>query len=570
MPGILTVIAVGESAMTSNVPLPPLPSQSPEPALQLDDVLSRRFRTPSSARQVDDAVVADAVRQVPPGRWADRVELLLENYSLGARQRGVLVVAERVLRAWCRQPAFHPRLGEALLRCSGGLVACALARDSWLAQRRHPIHEVLDVITGVAQAWYPAHPHARVLRARLCAWLDRIRAPEDAMRIRGIAQAWYRRYQDDLGGRWSEEPAPLGAEYARRKAARVIDRQLAGRQQPLFMVADLHDHWWPALAGVLAREGEASPLFKRAMRALSLVIWALHPGAASPAHHARLARIATELRRELPSLLAALIGDAEVSRRMLDHIEVHLHSAMQFRQIRRESVPPLAREPLPTAVEVSTDLLDALERVSQRDWFELKPGGARARLFLDQDEAVLVSQAREKLLVCTRRELAWRLANGEVAPVPVPASSSELIIERLRILSQELKRPRGASKAPDAATPARRRTPPHAAQPAGDGSAESQRLARVAVSGIAIGSRIRFLEEDQSWRVIMKLPSSDLFMLVDNRGLDRRELFGRDLVEALAEGEAEMVPGGGGGEYFDRVVKAVDGDRRHKPAARGK
>lgn len=88
MPGILTVIAMGESDMSSNVPLPPLPSQSPEAALQLDDVLSRSFPASAGARGgVEDAVVADAVRQVSPGRWADRVELLLvDNQGLDRRE----------------------------------------------------------------------------------------------------------------------------------------------------------------------------------------------------------------------------------------------------------------------------------------------------------------------------------------------------------------------------------------------------------------------------------------------------------------------------------------------------
>lgn len=560
--------------MTSNLPLPPSPTQSAGSALNLDDVLSRSFRKPADGGgPVDDAVVIDAVRQVPAGRWADRVEMLLEGFSLSARQRGALVVAERVLRAWCRQPAFHPQLGEALLRCSGGVVACALAPESWLARRRHPVHEVLDVITHVAQAWYPGHPHARVLKARLCAWLDRIRGPGDAVRVRGVAQAWHRRYLEDLQGRLSEQPAPLGAEYARRKAAAVIDRQLAGRQQPAFMVRDLHEHWWPALAGVLAREGEGSTLFREPVRLLSMILWALHPGAVSPKHHAKLQRIADELRQRLPALLSTLINDPEASRRMMEHIEVNLYSVLHFRQVRREPVPPLSREPLPPAVHVSADLMEALERIGERDWFAMKPGDERVRVFLKGEQAMLVSQARQKLLVCTRRELAWRLANGELAPVPAPVSSSELILERLRILARELDRDPGRTVSPETAAsgepvPAARgvagRPPTHVAEPPGDGSPESYRLARIAVAGLAIGARLRFLDEDQSWRVIMKLPSSGLFLLVDNRGLDRREIFGSDLMQALAEGEAEMIHPGEDGDYFNRVVRSIEGERRHK------
>lgn len=559
--------------MTSNLPLPPLPSESAEPALNLDQVLSRAFqRTPDTRDCLADAEVAAVVREVPPGRWADRVEGLLDDYSLSARQRGILTVSERVLRAWCRQPAFHPRLGEALLRCSGGLMAASLEPDSWLVRRRHPVHDLLDIIAGVAQAWYPEHPHARVLRARLCAWLDRLRAPGDLARMGRLAASWHRRYREQLRLPPTGGPVPLSEDYARRRAAEVIDQQLAGRQLPAFMVRDLRDHWWPALAGVLVREGEGGALFGRTVRALSLVIWALHPGAADMGQHAKLQRIATDLHRQLPPLLDELIDDAGTRRAMLEHIEVMLHSVLNYRQIRREPVPPLSQEALPPAVEVSGDLLDGLQRISPEDWFEMRPDGARIRVFAEQDRMTLMDQARRKQLACTRRELAWRLANGELVPVPVPVSSSELIIERLRILAQELKG-RGAKAAAGTADKSARvnkarrprwMPPPPAGQPAGDGSAESYRLARIAVSCLGIGARVRFLDEDQSWRIIMKLPSRDLLLLVDDRGLDRREIFGRDLLDALAEGEAKMIHPGEHGDYFDRVVETIEGERRHK------
>lgn len=535
----------------------------------------------------------------------------LRSAGLSSQQQGRLCVARRVIRDYLGQPAFHPELAAALNEHRSGLLAAALVSPSWVEQRRHPVHDLLQALGELAPGWCPEHPQARDLNETMAGWLRSLRETPQAAELAEEAWSWLERFHqrvDKLGERLRQaEEGSLRLEYARRQAAAIIQRQLAGRRLPDFVARDLVDHWWPALEWILLNRGEASALWDQAVRLLTLLFWSLQPEQGEEANHRKLQRVARDLHQQLHTLLDETVADEATRAHMLDHVQL-AHTALlsgrplNFVEVTEPASGSLVKD---AGTAISEDLLRELHGLSTRDWFEVRATGERMRLLIRQDEyqqLLFVNQAGLKTQSASFEDFAWRLTNREVVQLPRPVASPELVVEHLEDLARQYRQqqqdtksraraveeqtaaapeasatekadaharaePVSAAAAAEPAASAEPETPepetdagePVPAAERADGQSERKR-ARLLVSGLPLGTWMDFREDDNSWtrlKLILVMSSSDKYVFVSRNGLDRREVQRRDLIDGIATGTISVF--NSDSRYDDTLSRVVGG-----------
>lgn len=514
----------------------------------------------------------------------------LRSAGFSSQQQGRLCVARRVIRDYLAQPAFHPKLAASLNDHREGLLAAALVSPSWVEQRRHSVNDLLQALGELAPGWCPEHPQARDLSETMVGWLRALADNPGAEELAGEAWAWLERFHqrvDKLGERLRQaEEGSLRLEYARRQAAAVIQRQLAGRRLPDFVVGDLVDHWWPALEWILLNRGEDSALWDHAVRALTLLFWSLQPEQAEDPNQRKLQRVAKDLHGQLRTLLDETVADEAARSQILDKIQVAHTALFSGRELNFVEVTEPASGSLveDAGTAISEDLLRELHGLSTRDWFEVSATGERMRLLIRQDEyqqLLFVNQAGLKTQATSFEDFAWRLTNREVVQLPRPVAPRELVVEHIEDLARQYRQQqqdktsraeageKQAAAAPEAvatetadaqaspepispaaptepeAAPEREsdETEAHAGDAvpeaeASDGQSERKR-ARLLISGLPLGAWMDFREDNAGWtrlKLVLVMSSSDKYVFVSRNGLDRREVQRRDLIDGIATG----------------------------------
>lgn len=406
----------------------------------LENVFQTLFPKDDSTPGLDDHAVREALRQCRGEHLFAQLERLLGGQPLSARQKGRIQLARHVLRAYFAQPAFHPDLARALLAESGGLLARALSPDGWLMQHGHdPVHELLTLVGRVGIGWSPGDRRADEARDMLCSWLRAMGRDSDSptvvaaarTRVADFDQVCERRVESVRGRHQG-----LNAAAARQRAARVINQQLAGRQQPPFMARSLHQDWWPALQRVFVEEGEQSELAGRLVRVLGLVIWALQPREDDSAELKKLGRVADDISRELPRVLAEAIPELERREELVDRIEVALYSIIHGRQVPREAVVALdENEP----ADASSEPSDAYVQ-----WFERGTDAQRMWLLSGEEDPdrIFFDLFGRRVLHCSPAQARAKLESGELRPVPEPVPAPELVRTHLNQLKRRTRRGR--------------------------------------------------------------------------------------------------------------------------------
>ncbi len=547
----------------------------------------------------------------PEGVHPDAEPESLRAAGFSGKQQGRFRVARRVVRDYLAQPAFHPDLAAALNEHREGLLAAALATPSWVEQRGHPVNDVLQALGELAPGWCPEHPQADDLRARMAGWLQALADDTPVKELAGEIWTWLERFHqrvDKLGERLRQaEEGAMRLEYARRQAAAVIQRQLAGRPLPDFLARDLVNHWWPAFEWILLNRGEDSALWDQAVRVLTLLFWSLQPEQGEEQNQRKLKRVSRDLHGQLRALLDETVADAAARSRMLDDIQVAHTALLSGRELNFvEVTEPVSGSVVEDAgAAISEDLLREMHGLSTRDWFEVRATGERMRLLIRQDDyqqLLFVNQAGLKTQTTSFEDFAWRLTNREVVQVPRPVAPRELVVEHLEDLArqyrqqQQEKKARAAaeeqtqaSAAPEPAsteqadgestTPAAQSAPEpesgemeeHAADAApeaetADGQSERKR-ARLLVSGLPLGTWMEFREDDDSWtrlKLILVMSSSDKYVFVSRSGLDRREILRRDLIDGIARGTISVLSSDS--RYDDTLSRVVGGLQQNNKA----
>ena len=499
----------------------------------------------------------------PEGIHADAEPEVLRAAGFSSLQQGRFRVAQRVVRDYFAQPAFHPELTGALNEHREGLLAAALDAPGWLEQRGHPANDLLQALGELAPGWCPDHPRADELRQQMVGWLQALADGAAARELADEAWSWLERFHqrvDKLGERLRQaEEGAMRLEHARRQAAAVIQRQLAGRPLPDFLARDLVDHWWPALEWILLNRGEDSPLWDQAVRVLTLLFWSLQPEQAEEENQRKLKRVSKDLHGQLRALLDEVVADETARSRMLDDIQVAHTALLSGRELHFvEVTEPASGSVVEDAgTTISEDLLREMQGLSTRDWFEIRATGERMRLLIRRDDyqqLLFVNQAGLKTQTTSFEDFAWRLTNREVVQVPRAAAPRELVVEHLEELARQYRQqqqakenrpaatdsvaepeptaaedageaasaqePGGEQAAPEPAAPAESEAPEtraHAVEEPGpetdasDGQGERKR-ARLLVSGLPLGTWMEFREDDGSWtrlKLILVMSSSD-------------------------------------------------------------
>lgn len=572
------------------------------------------FRGPEEAL-TDEQARARVLR--PDGVQPDAEPEDLCAAGFSSRQQGRFRVARRVIRDYLAQPAFHPDLATALNEHCDGLLAAALVSPSWVEQRRHPVNDLLQALGELAPGWCPEHPQAEDLRERMAGWLQALADDAPAEESASEAWTWLERFHqrvDKLGERLRQaEEGAMRLEYARRQAAAVIQRQLAGRPLPDFLARDLVNHWWPAFEWILLNRGEDSPLWDQAVRVLTLLFWSLQPEQAEEQNQRKLKRVSRDLLGQLRALLDEVVADEAARSRMLDDIQVAHTALLSGRELNFvEVTEPASGSVVEDAgTDISQDLLREMHGLSLRDWFEVRATGERMRLLIRQDDyqqLLFVNQAGIKTQTTSFEDFAWRLTNREVVQVPRPVAPRELVVEHLEDLARQYRQQQQEEKsqarasaietsatpepvsteqadadaAGEATTPAAPSEPApepetpdtteHAGEPVpqadtSDGQSERKR-ARLLVSGLPLGTWMEFHEDDGSWtrlKLILVMSSSDKYVFVSRNGLDRREIQRRDLIDAVASGT--IVVFSSDSRYDDTLSRVVGGLQRENNKA---
>lgn len=418
----------------------------------LESVFQTLFAEDDAPPAVDDETVRDILRQCRGEYLFAQLERRLGGQPLSARQKGRIQLARHVLRAYFAQPAFHPHLARALLAESGGLLARALTPGGWLMQHgRDPVHELLTLVGRVGIGWSPGDRRADEARDMLCSWLRSLGRDGDSETVVATARARVADFdqvcQRRVAGVRGRDQGP-GAAFARQRAARVINQKLAGRQQPPFMARSLHQDWWPALQRVFSEEGEQSERASRLVRVLALVVWALQPREDVSRELKKLCRVAEEISRELPRVLAEVIPDIERREALVDRIEVALYSIIHGRQVQRQTVEPLDESECPE-VTLASGGADA-------EWFERTTDAQRMWLLSDEAEQdyLFFDLFGRRVLHGSPGEIQEKLESGELRPVPAPVPTPQLVRTHLNQLKRRTRRGRLRRQASE--TPPRR------------------------------------------------------------------------------------------------------------------
>jgi hypothetical protein len=414
----------------------------------LESVFQTLFPEDDCVPGVDDQTVREALRHCRGEHLLAQLERKLDGQPLSARQKGRIQLARHVLRAYLAQPAFHPDLARALLAESGGLLARALTPGGWLMQHgRDPVHELLTLVGRVGLGWSPGDRRADELRDLLCSWLRALGRDGDSETVVAAARARVADFDQVCERRVASvrgRHQGLGAAAARQRAARIINQKLAGRHQPPFMARSLHQDWRWALQRVLMEDGEQSERATRLVRVLGLVIWALQPREDVSREVKKLCRVAEDISRELPRVLAEVMPEEQAREALVDRIEVALYSIIHGRQVPREAVEPL-------------DENEPADALPERDeahasWFERSSDAQRMWLLSGEDDSdrLFFDLFGRRVLHCSPGEAKEKRESGELRPIPAPVSASQLVRTHLNQLKRRTRRGRLRRQAPPA------------------------------------------------------------------------------------------------------------------------
>ena len=406
----------------------------------LENVFRTLFPDNDCVTGVDDQTVREALRHCRGEHLFAQLERKLGGQPLSARQKGHLQLARHVLRAYFAQPAFHPDLARALLAETGALLAGALTPGGWLTQHtRDPVHELLTLAGRVGIGWSPGDRRADETRDMLCSWFRALGRDGDSQTVVVAARARVADFDQVCERRVASvrgRHQGLSAADARRRAARVIDEKLAGRQQPPFMASSLHKDWWPALQRVFMQEGEQSERAARLVRVLGLVIWALQPREHVSREVKKLSRVAEDISLELPRVFAEVMPEEQPREDLVDRIEVALYSIIHGRQVPREAVVPVEEnEPADVPTEHSDE---------HAQWFERSADAQRMWLLSGQDDPdrFFFDLFGRRVLHCSPGEARGKLQSGELRPIPTPVSTPQLVRTHLNQLKRRTRRGR--------------------------------------------------------------------------------------------------------------------------------
>lgn len=302
-----------------------LPADRCSPSQGVDDRLGRLFGelfTGAAGEPVDNPVLAERLVACTSRSALDQV---LASADLDSRRRGLLTLGQQVLDDYFSQPAFHPQLSRRLLDGSGAMLALLLEDDGWLNGHKHPFYRLLEPVADLALGWHPDHVQAGEVAARAEEWLGRCAGDEPLEELVGIAATWGERFRArtaKLAQRLRDrEEGALRLQYANREAARVINRQLAGRELPGPLARDLQRVWLPGLQWVLLNESSQSGLWHHAVRVLTLLFWSVQPPRDSDRAREKRRRVAADVRKALPELLGRILPEPGLSERVVEGLQ---------------------------------------------------------------------------------------------------------------------------------------------------------------------------------------------------------------------------------------------------------
>jgi hypothetical protein len=561
-----------------------------------------------------DSQLADWLAGVDPATRDPLAEIQRRQsgYSLSSRQIGVVRLGQELLRGYFAQPVFHTELGHRLLSASGGLMAAALPSEGWLLRPGHPVHELMVLIESVARGWDPSLPQASETSEVLCAWLQRSATADQTL---AEARQWWadvQSRQQRIAVRVAEsESGALRLRYVRQVAARMLNRQLAGRPLPDFMVQDVVDQWSGVFQWALLNGGERSLRWQKLVRGFGLLVWALQPEVADPEHRSKLTRVVEQVRAELLPLLDELVADEQVRQRLAEQIEVALLCQFNVRPMDYLPVPPIPGGSLldDAGAGVSQDLLAEVEAIRVGDWFVVPESGQRIRLQLKLDEyqqLLFVNQAGVRVISASFEEFAWQFSSAAISAVVDPVPLIDWSSERLTALAEQYRQRQQARQAEHQAraqeeaqqTEARERArrkaleearrlsdarqqqvreqqdlqaaeaevelARRAAVAANHGATDAQRRqrARLLVSGLTMGAWLVFHGETGvaiRRKLAVVLPSSAKYIFVDRGGTDKYEITRDALIDAIASGTVEVASKDT--RFDDALNRVVDGIR---------
>lgn len=546
----------------------------------------------------DDPVIA--VQQRAPG------------VSLSVRQLGVVRLARQVLTDYFAQPLFHPDLGQQLLAASGALIAEAIPLDSWLLRRGHPLHGLIGLIEKVAAGWHPGLPQAAETVAVLAGWL---RQPglDLAAPTRWVEEMVQR--QQRVAARVAEsEAGALRLAYARQTAARLLNRQLAGRSLPDFIAEGVAGHWSDAFQWTLLHHGERSPLWQKLVRSFGLLVWSLQPEAAEEAQRSKLTRVISQVREELIPLLAQIIADEQVREQLVEQLEVAFLCQLHNRPMEYQPVAAVSGGNVldDAGAAVSQDLLAEVAAVNTGDWFVEPASGRRLQLLLkldDYQQLLFVNQLGIKQVGASFEEFAWQFSSAQISAVVAAVPLIEWSAERLNGLAEQYRERQQAREAEhqarlaeqlriteerdqakrkalkearllaaaqqqrEAEKVALRQTEADLEQARRDavaaehGASEEQRRqrARLLVSGLTMGAWLSFHDDNGQQtrrKLAVVLPSSGKYIFVDRIGTEKYEMTRDVLISEIAAGAIEVVRKDS--RFDDALNRVVDGIRQDR------
>jgi hypothetical protein len=546
----------------------------------------------------------------------------LSSVSLAPRQMGLIKAASAIISDFYHQAAFHPQLAEKLFAASGALIGEAVRTQEWLSDKSHPLSLFIDEMAEVAQGWCPAHSQAGDVADLLCEVMKGLcgESQHDSIaRFRSWRSTFDTRV-DKISARLVQgESGTLKAQYSRGMAARTINRQVAGRDLPQFMLDALEKVWQPAFQWLLLDQGEKSDLWNKLVRNFSLLIWSLQANAAE--HKQKFQRVTEQLKVDLTSLLAQVVTDSGSRSQLLDDIQIYHALLLHGREVESFPYQPLQGSAVLDAVdaEVSADLLEEISNIRKESWFVIADVEKRIRLVHRNDEyqqLLFTDQIGIKTLSCSFEDFAYQYSSGmitlsaDVVPFFEWAQAklqalSDRYEERLAaakvkakeqaLLRESQAQQRDAAKAA-AREDARRLAEDEAARRnaqqalineeqaleaeqreiedsrrqavAGElGHSDEQRRqrARLTISGLVVGVWLSFHDESGEQvrrKLAVILPSSGKYIFVDRNGADKVELNKDGLITGLASGAIALLHRD---ERFDdalsRVVGGIQGTR---------
>lgn len=575
--------------------------------------------------QLSDGVVGVADEQlatVLAGGDPSREDLILyakrqlPDAALAPRQMGLIKASSAIFSDFYYQSSFHPEMSKKLYAASGALIGEAVRTQEWLIDKNHFLVMFLDELAEVAQGWCPSHSQAGDIAdflAEIMAGLGGEGQHDSIAKFRSWRGTFDTRVEKISARLVQGESGTLRKQYSRGLAARTINRQVAGRSLPKFMLDALENVWQPAFQWLLLDQGEKSDLWNKLVRNFSLLIWSLQANAAE--HKQKFQRVADQLKTDLTALLAQVVTDAGTRDQLIDEIQVCHALLLHGQDIEYFPYQPLQGGAVLDAVdaEVSADLLDEISKIDKSSWFVLSEGERRIRLALRSEEyqqLLFVDQIGIKALSCSFEDFAYQYSSGLIALSPDEVPFSEWAQARLQALSDRYQERLAAAKvkakeqavlrqsqqqARDVAKAAAEEDARRLAQEeaerkhvlqalldeeraleqeqrqiedsrrqavAGElGHSDEQRRqrARLTISSLVVGAWLSFHNdagEQVRRKLAVVLPSSGKYIFVDRNGADKLELNKDGLIDALASGAAALLHRD---ERFDDALSRVVG-----------